>query len=99
MRIAQTLGSLHDSGIWLADWACGITLIVITVLTHVLGLVFVRRGALSVWRRTIPHYRPSAVFVTVIALVTLLAASLLGIEATMWAVAYRLVGALPDNRS
>jgi len=39
------------------------------------------------------------VFVIVIGLMTLLAASLPGIEATMWAVAYRFVGALPDNGS
>jgi len=44
------------------------------------------------------HYRPTAVFVIVIALMTLLAA-MPGIEATMWAVACRFVGALPDNRS
>src|SRR5262245_32369953 len=83
----------------IAEWAWGLPLIVVTVLTHVLGLVLVRRGVLSVWRRNIRHYRPTAVFVTVIALMIVLAASLHGIEATMWAVAYRFVGALPDNRS
>ena len=83
----------------LAEWAWGLPLIVVTVLTHVLGLVLVRRAVLSVWRRTIRHDRPTAVFVTVIAFMTLFAASLHSIEATMWAVAYRFVGALPDNRS
>jgi hypothetical protein len=39
------------------------------------------------------------VFVTVIGLTTLLATSLHGIEVAIWAVAYRFVGALPDNRS
>ena len=83
----------------IAEWAWGLPLIVVTVLTHVLGLVLARWGVFGVWRRTIRHYRPTAVFVIVIALMTLLAASLHGVEATMWAVAYRVVGALPDNRS
>jgi len=83
----------------IAEWAWGLPLIVVTVLTHVLGLVLARWGVFSVWRRTIRRYRPTAAFVTVIALMSLLAASLHGIEATMWAVAYRFVGALPDNRS
>src|SRR5262245_43217431 len=101
MIIAQSLGSLavNGSATWLADWAWGMPLVVVTVLIHVLGLVLARWGVLRVWRRTTRHYRPTTVFVTVIALMTLLAASLLGIEATLWAVAYRFVGALPDNRS
>src|SRR5262245_33221177 len=101
MIIAQSLGSLPVRGsvTWLTDWACGMPLIVVTVLIHVLGLVLARWGVLRVWRRTTRHYRPTTVFVSVIALMTLLAAGLHGIEATVWAVAYRLVGALPDNRS
>ena len=82
-----------------ADWAWGMPLIVVTVLTHVLGLVMVRQGVLGVWRRAIGRGHRTAVFVSVIALMTLLAASLHAIEATIWAAAYRFVGALPDNRS
>ena len=101
MIIAQSLGSLPVRGsvTWLTDWACGMPLIVVTVLIHVLGLVLARWGVLRVWRRTTRHYRPTTVFVSVIALMTLLAASLHAIEATVWAVAYRILGALPDNRS
>ena len=42
----------------IAEWAWGLPLIVVTVLTHVLGLVLARWGVFSVWRRTIWHYRP-----------------------------------------
>jgi len=42
---------------------------------------------------------PEIMFVTVISLMTLLATSLHAIEAGIWAVAYRFLGALPDNRS
>jgi len=101
MRIAQFLCSVvvDQSWTWPADWAWGLPLIVITVLIHVVGLILVRLGALRVWKRTRPHWHPTAVFVIVIGLTTLLATSLHGIEATIWAVAYRFLGALPDNRS
>src|SRR5262245_20565441 len=90
---------MFESWAWSVDWVWGLPLIVVTVLIHVLGLVLARWGVLRVWTRTTRHYRPTTVFVTVIALMTLLAASLLGIEATLWALAYRVVGALPDDRS
>ena len=42
---------------------------------------------------------PTAALVAVVALTALLAASLHGIEAALWAFAYRFIGALPDNQS
>ena len=101
MRIAQILGSLFSSDTWAwpADWGWGLALIVGAVLIHVVGLGFIRRVALRVWRSAAPHWRHTALFVTVMGLTTLLVASLHGIEAAMWAVAYRFLGALPDNRS
>jgi len=51
------------------------------------------------WRRTILHGHATFAFVTVIGRTTLLATSLHGIEAAIWAGAYRFIGALPDNRS
>src|SRR5262249_267556 len=41
----------------------------------------------------------TAAFVTIVGSTTLLATSLHAIEATIWAAAYRFVGALPDYRS
>ena len=42
---------------------------------------------------------PSALFVTVISAMTLLATSLHAFDAGIWAVAYRLLGTMPDYRS
>jgi hypothetical protein len=90
---------LFESWAWPADWACGLPLIVLTVLVHVLGLALVRQEALRRWQRTILRGHPNAAFVTVIGCTTLLATTLHGFEVAIWAAAYRFVGALPDNRS
>ena len=90
---------MFESSAWSADWAWGLPLIIVTVLVHVFGLVLVRRGALRMWTRTIRRGHPTAAFVAVVGSTTLLATSLHAIEATIWATAYRLAGALPDYRS
>jgi hypothetical protein len=83
---------------WSGNWAWGMPLIVLTVLIHALGLGLIRQKTLNASSRTIHRY-PMGVFVGVIGLTTLLATTLHGIEAVIWAAAYRLLGALPDNRS
>ena len=90
---------MFESWVWSADWAWGLPLILVTVLVHVLGLVLVRQGALRMWRRTLLHGHPTAAFVMVIGSTALLATTLHAIEATIWATAYRSIGALPDYRS
>lgn len=84
---------------WHADWAWSLPLIVANVVIHVVGLGMINVGFVEVVvggavnRR---HYAASfVVLIGVAALVTILHA----FEATVWAVAYRLLGALPDNRS
>jgi hypothetical protein len=84
---------------WRGNWAWGLPLIVLTVLIHVLGLGLMMQTAVRISSRTIQHRHPTAVFVMVIGSATWLATFLLGIEAGIWAAAYRLLGALPDNRS
>jgi len=98
--IAQSVGAfMFESWASPADWAWGLPLIVVTVLVHVIGLVGVRRVALRMWSRTILRGHPTIAFVTVVGSTTLLATSLHAIEATIWATAYRSIGALPDYRS
>jgi len=101
MSIAQFLSSLlvDEAWAWPADWAWGVPMIVVTVLIHALGLGLVRHAALRVWRHSVGQGHETGVFVVVISLATLLATCLHGIEAAMWAGAYRFVGALSDNRS
>jgi MFS superfamily sulfate permease-like transporter len=83
---------------WSIDWAWGLPLIMFTVLVHVVGFGLISRRTLNASSRTIRRH-PIVVFVVVIGLTTLVATSLHGLEAGIWAMAYRFLGALPDNRS
>jgi len=85
---------------WSADWAWGLPLIVLTVLIHVsgLGLVSHRISNGSIGR-LIGRRDPRVAFVLVVGVTTLLATCLHGIEAGIWAIAYRFLGALPDFRN
>ena len=83
---------------WSSDWGWGIPLIVFTVTIHVVGFALISRETLNASSRTIRRH-PVTVFVVVVGLTTLLATTLHGIEAFIWAMAYRYLGALPDNRS
>jgi hypothetical protein len=84
---------------WGSDWAWGLPLIVTTVLIHVFGLVLINQRAARASRRTIQRRHPTTVFVVVMGLTTLSVSVLHGIEAGMWAAAYRSLGALPDIKS
>ena len=83
---------------WSGNWAWGLPLIMVTVLIHALGLGLIRQKTLNASSHAIRRH-PTGVFVGVIGLTTLLATTLHGIEAAIWAVAYRLLGALPDFKS
>jgi hypothetical protein len=101
MRISQTAFSflVISPASWSADWAWGLPLIVLTVIIHVLGLGFIRQGAANVSSDAVDRRHPTVVFVAVMGATTLLATSLHAMEAGIWAAAYRLLGALPDNKS
>ena len=84
---------------WRADWAWGLPLVVLTVLIHVSGLGMMMQTALRISGPTIHHRHPRTVFLTVMGSATLFASFLHGAEAAIWGAAYRLLGALPDNKS
>src|SRR5271165_4311207 len=86
-------------GGWSADWAWGLPLIVTTVVIHVLGLGLIGVKASDVSSRVLEHRHPTVAFVIVVGAATLLATCLHAIEAGIWAGAYRLLDALPDERS
>ena len=101
MNTADAVLGLHviNPVIWSADWAWGLPLIVFTVVIHVLGLGIIGKVTLGGFG-AISHRRyPIALFATVVGATTLLATCLHAIEASIWAGAYRLLGALPDQRS
>ena len=85
---------------WSADWAWGLPLIVLTVLIHVTGLgLMTQRVVHGNIGRKIERLHPRLAFVLVVGATTLLATTLHGLEAGIWATAYRSLGALPDFRS
>jgi hypothetical protein len=87
---------------WLADWACGLTLIVLTVVIHVIGLGLIARGAgliVNKTRASRPPASPASEFVLVSGSATLCASILHGIEVAIWAGAYLVFGALHDFKS
>src|SRR5215469_3292519 len=84
---------------WDIDWAWSLPLIVLTVVTHVLGLGVINERIVGrVSHEVKPRHLP-ALFVAVMAAAALMVTVLLAFEGAVWAAAYRVVGALPDNRA
>ena len=75
------------------------SLIVLTVLIHVLGLVLIHQIVVHTSGQTIERRVATVSFVVVMGYTTLLVTFLHGVEAVIWAAAYRILGALPDNNS
>ena len=90
---------MYDALSWNANWAWALPLIVVTLVVHVVGLAFINLRMV----RTLGQFRGGhhffPMFVFVMSVTALLAILLLGFEATLWAVAYRTLGALPDGRT
>ena len=87
-----------DVGGWNA-WAWSLPLIVLNVVIHVIGLALLYERVVHVLSGAMEHRRFMPRFVVVIGVAALLTTLLHGIEAANWAAAYRLLGALPDNKS
>jgi hypothetical protein len=85
-------------GTWIGDWVWGLPLIVLTVVIHVCGLAVIGERVDSVISR-MNRRRFILKFARVMGTTALLATMLHGFEAFVWASAYRIVGALPDNRT
>jgi len=90
---------MEDALSWNGNWAWALPLIVLTVIVHVVGLGLInthvvrRVGALKGERSVF------ALFVLVMGGSTLLVTVLLAFEATLWAAAYRSLGAMSDGRA
>ena len=84
---------------WGANWAFGLPLIVLTVLIHVFGLGLIRHRIVGPFSSPIFRRYPTTVFMVVMGATTLLVTSLHALEAGIWAIAYRVLGALPDSKS
>lgn len=84
------------SGVWRADWAWGVPLIIFTVVLHVLGLRLANQKAAGFVDRTPNHRYRMTTFVVVISGVTLRATILHAAEAFFWTASY---GALSNYRA
>src|SRR5690348_8591635 len=84
---------------WGVNWAWGLPLILLTVVIQVFGLALINDGVVRALRRTARRRSFIPLFAVVMAGAVLLATALHGVEAVAWALAYRLLGAVPDNKS
>jgi hypothetical protein len=84
---------------WHADWAWSLPLIVINVMIHVFSLGLITQMA----QRVLSGIRGRRHFLTVsafaLSVIVTLVTLLHGFEAQVWAMAYWLLGALPDYSS
>lgn len=84
---------------WDIDWVWSLPLIAVSVIVHVIGLLLIFRGVVNMMRRATDRRRFVPMFIAVIGSAALLATLLHGLEGGLWALAYRSLGALPDDRS
>jgi hypothetical protein len=87
---------ITEDSTWVVEWVWGLLLTVLTVLIHTLGLWKVRQTAVRAISPSALRRHRMAISLTIITCVTLSAAVLHGIEATLWALVYRSLNALPD---
>ena len=84
---------------WSNDWAWGLPLIALTVVIHVLSLGLINERFVRLLSHIAETRYPMLVFAEVMGTTTLLATSLHAVEAGIWALSYRFLGALPDFKS
>jgi hypothetical protein len=84
---------------WALDWLWGLPLIVLNVLIHAAGLGLINRQVTSTLSRECLVRERSVVPVFVVGGAVLSVTILHGLEGAIWAVAYRLLGALRENKS
>ena len=90
---------MGDAAAWNGNWAWSLPLILLTVIFHVSGLVFINERVI----RAKLFLRNRRSFVVglpiVLGAATLVAIILHALEAAIWAVVYQTLGALPDSKS
>ena len=84
---------------WVGDWAWSLPLILVTVVIHVFGLALIGERVVDVLSVSEGGRNLTTRFAAVMGATALVATLLHGIEGVIWAVAYRFLSALPDNRS
>ena len=84
---------------WIGNWAWSLPLIVINVIVHVCGLAIIGERVIQILSGSMERRVFILKFSMVMGVASVLGTLLHGFEAFVWAAAYRLLGALPDNRT
>jgi uncharacterized membrane protein YdfJ with MMPL/SSD domain len=84
---------------WTSDWAWSLPLIAITVVIHVFGLGVITGEVSRFLNRSDDRRGFASMFALIMSVTVTLATILHGIEGAVWAAAYRLLGALPENKA
>jgi hypothetical protein len=79
------------------DWAWGLALIIVNVMLHISGLMFIGLRLESAQQRVAARDTPATAFILLVGSTVFAVTLLHGIEAELWAFAYSFVGALPDH--
>ena len=90
---------MNDAAAWDGNWAWSLPLIVITVIFHVIGLVYINERVIRA-KRFVTQRRSFLLGLSIVlGAATLVAIALHAIEAAIWALVYQALGALPDSKS
>jgi hypothetical protein len=84
---------------WYTDWIASFPLILLTVLMHVSGLAVIKNRAIDLVERAASRGSRGFVFALMMCCIVLLVTVLHAIDASVWAVAYLVLAALPDWHS
>ena len=90
---------MDGAAAWDGNWAWSLPLILITVVFHVIGLVFINEWVLRAKRSSARRRRFLVRLSVILGAATLAAIILHAIEAAVWAGVYQALGALPDRKS
>jgi hypothetical protein len=90
---------MDDASVWNGNWAWSLPLIVITVIFHVVGLVFINERVVRATRFLKAGRSFLVTFALILGLATLAAILLHAAEAALWAGVYEALGALPDGKA
>jgi hypothetical protein len=84
---------------WASDWLWGLPLIVLSVVIHAYVLGLINKKITSKLSSALRFWEFSAASIIIVGGTVLSVTILHGFEGAIWAVAYRLLGAMPDNKS
>ncbi|HEY1980126.1 MAG TPA: hypothetical protein VGH13_08555 [Xanthobacteraceae bacterium] len=90
---------MGDAAAWNGNWAWSLPLIAVTVMFHVIGIGMINVRVIQISNLMRGHRHFVYGFALVMGVTTILTTLLHAAEAGMWAVAYRSLGAMPDNSS